>query len=246
MSGPPSATVAPLVSVVVPVYQGAAFLERALDSVRAQTYRPIETIVIDDGSTDDSADLAGRREDVRCIRQAHAGVSTARNTGVAAARGAFIAFLDADDEWRPDKLARQVALLQSEPDVAFCFTELRHILAPGIERPSWTRPEQFERVHVGYLPSSVVIRAEVLLRVGLFDAAREVGEDTDWFFRAKDLGLRSAVVPECLVLKYVHGANLSSRVGDSHRAIMDIVRRSLQSRRIVSPAAAPPEPDHES
>jgi glycosyltransferase involved in cell wall biosynthesis len=246
MNDLPSTSLAPLVSVIVPVYQGAAFLERALDSVRAQTYQPLETMVIDDGSTDDSAALAARREDVRCIRQAHGGVSTARNTGVAAARGVFIAFLDADDEWMPGKLARQVALLQAEPDVAFCFTEIRHILAPGIARPAWTRPEQFERDHVGYLPSSVVIRAEVLRRVGPFDVAREVGEDTDWFFRAKDLGLRSAVVPERLVLKYVHGANLSSRAVDPQRAILEMVRRSLQSQRAGRPASSPPEPHHES
>jgi GT2 family glycosyltransferase len=132
-------------------------------------------------------------------------------------------------------------MLIARPEVAYCFTELRFVLDAGVSRPAWTRPEQFERDHVAYLPSSMMVRASALRQVGLFEVGREVGEDTDWFFRARDAGLSMAVVPERLVLKHVHDANVSARVADSHRAILDAVRRSMRHRR----AAASPTTDED-
>jgi glycosyltransferase involved in cell wall biosynthesis len=108
----------PLVSVVVPVRNGERFLGEALDSVLAQDYEPVELIVVDDGSTDGSGDIAGARG-AHVIRQEGGGLAAARNAGLAAAQGELVAFIDADDVWLPGKLVRQVEYLLDRPDVGF-------------------------------------------------------------------------------------------------------------------------------
>src|SRR6266536_3462505 len=111
MSGPP-------VSVILPVYNGARFLRDAVESVRRQRYEPLETIIVDDGSTDETREIAtGFPGEVSYVRQENAGPPAARNTGLRLARGTLIGFLDADDVWTDDKLALQVPRLLEEPSV---------------------------------------------------------------------------------------------------------------------------------
>src|SRR5688500_924354 len=112
----------PLVSVIIPVYNGARFLRAALESVFAQTYRPIEVIVVDDGSADDSGVIAQSFPEVRYIRQENQGVAAARNNAIEAARGEFFAFLDQDDLWTPEKLRLQIEHLLDHPEVGYTLT----------------------------------------------------------------------------------------------------------------------------
>ncbi len=121
-----------LVSVIIPTYNRARLLGRAIESVLAQTYEPIEVIVADDGSTDDTADVVTRfGPRVRCERQANAGVSAARNLGLRRARGEFIAFLDSDDAWLPWKVAAQVALLRRRPEIGMVWTDMTAVDGEG-------------------------------------------------------------------------------------------------------------------
>src|SRR4051812_3217208 len=104
------------VSVVIATYNHGRYLREAIDSALAQTHPPLEVIVVDDGSTDDTAEIlqtyGGR---IRAMRQANAGVAAARNAGLAAASGRYVGFLDSDDVWAPDKLARQLAVFDAQP-----------------------------------------------------------------------------------------------------------------------------------
>src|SRR5574340_695015 len=128
----PAAMPRPTVSVVVPAYNAAAFLRRAIDSVLGQTAVDLELLVVDDGSTDATLQLlAGYGERLQAIPQVNAGPAGARNRGLALARGRYIAFLDADDWWLPEKLGRQVALLDSRPEIGFCSTGTRVVHAAG-------------------------------------------------------------------------------------------------------------------
>src|SRR3989441_12309052 len=114
----------PYVSVVIPVYNGERYLADAIQSVRDQTYQNFEVIVVDDGSTDGSAEVAQSfGEAIRYVHQANGGVCKARNTGMAVARGGYLAFLDQDDLWLPDKLATQVAYLDSHPEVGAVYCQ---------------------------------------------------------------------------------------------------------------------------
>src|SRR5512139_2667017 len=113
----PEAMAAPTVSVVVPAYNAAWCVRKAVDSVLAQDFRDFELIVVNDGSTDDTlAVLRGYGDAIRVVDQRNGGMSNARNAGIRAARGEFLAFLDSDDWWLPGKLGRQVALLRARPD----------------------------------------------------------------------------------------------------------------------------------
>lgn len=114
----------PIVSVVIPTFNRGWILQAAVDSVLAQTFRDFELIVVDDGSTDDTAEiLMSYGPALRVVRQGNAGVSAARNAGIRSAKGALIAFLDSDDRWLPDKLGCQVDFFNARPDAVICQTE---------------------------------------------------------------------------------------------------------------------------
>ena len=124
------------VSVITAAYNSERTLERALESGLSQTWRDFELIVVNDGSTDDTAAILARYGDrIRVVNRARGGCSAAWNTGIGAARGEFIAFLDADDEWLPDKLARTVPILEGDPGCVLVFSN--GLMVEGFRR---TRP----------------------------------------------------------------------------------------------------------
>lgn len=158
----PSHPDTPTVSVIIPAYNAAGFIHHAIESALAQTHRPLEVIVVDDGSSDDTAAVAARYP-VRVIRQANGGPGSARNTGVQAARGEWIALLDHDDTWAPDKTRQQLAYVTEGISAVFCEK------VPDSDGASF---EQLYWRNLGGNPSSTLIRRDVLLAIGLFDADR--------------------------------------------------------------------------
>src|SRR5687768_166188 len=190
----------PLVSVIIPVYNGARFLRAAIESVFAQTYRPIEVIVVDDGSVDDSGVIAQSFPDVRYIHQENQGVAAARNNGIEVARGEFLAFLDQDDLWTPEKLKLQIGHLQNDPDLGYTLTQQQFFLEPGETLPAWFRKELFADVHTGWVLGTLVVRRTAFEKVGNFGTGYSAASDGDWFFRAKAVAIPMAVVPELLLL----------------------------------------------
>lgn len=221
----------PRVSVVVPVYNGAPFLAEALASVLAQSYEPLEVVVVDDGSSDSSARVAMSFAGVRCLRQPNRGVAAARNAGVAASSGELVAFIDQDDRWTPAKLRRQVPYLQGHPGTGFCLAHQRFVLEPGARRPSWLRAELLDADPVGYLPGTLVVRRTVLDRVGPFDETNPIASDTDWFLRAKDAGIAMAILPEVLLERRIHRDNQSAQTSSGTRQLLEAVRRSIHRQR---------------
>ncbi len=193
----------PLVSVVIPAYRAAATLPRALQSVIAQTYGDWEAIVIDDAGCDVTPGIVVGLGDprIRLLRRAaRGGPARARNDGIAAARGELIAFLDADDEWLPEKLARQVAAMVADEAVSLVVCDMRAVHPDGAEGTSiFTRqaPAQGAQAWKELLASSfigtssVLTRRAVLAATGGFDPDLAVGEDQDLFIR---LALRGTVV----------------------------------------------------
>lgn len=219
------------VSVIIPVYNGERFLSEALESVAWQTLPPLEMIVVDDGSTDCSAQVARCFPGVTYIRQENQGVSAARNVGVGAAHGSLIAFLDHDDIWAPDKLGVQVAALAAAPAAGYASCRLRAFVEGGGSVPSWYRAEALDREAPGRLPSCLCVRREVFDAVGAFNEAFRVAEDIEWLGRAADAGIASVLVPEVLVLRRIHDTNLSGQVAANHQAMLDGLRASVRRRR---------------
>lgn len=200
---------APVVSIVIPAYNCAWCIDRALDSVAAQSFRDYEVIVVDDGSTDDTAAaLAARPEPLRVIRQANAGMSAARNTGIASARGEFVAFLDSDDWWRPAKLAAQVELMRADPQLGFCSSATELQSPDGLTVGEWGCPASTEGLVAQILggvsavaggASSVLVRRSLLEALAGFDARLRGAEDTDMWIRLGAAG-RYVCLSEPLVV----------------------------------------------
>ena len=203
---------APLVSVVIPVLNGERFLAQAIESVLAQTWSPVETIVVDDGSTDRSADIA-RGYPVTYVNQEHSCVAAARNRGVAGAQGALVSFLDHDDVWLPRKLELQVDALACNPSAGICMCRFETFMEPGADVPArLERPGSRDRAasySTGQL-GTLLVRREVFGEVGLFDTSYPSADDTDWFLRTKDLGVEVVTLDETLQRYRIHNASISA------------------------------------
>jgi glycosyltransferase involved in cell wall biosynthesis len=220
------------VSVIIPVRNGASYLAEAIRSTLAQSHPPLEVIVIDDGSTDESAAIAcGMAHPVRVLERPHQGAGAARNAGIKAAAGDFLAFLDADDLWSPDKLALQLARFTARPELDFVFTHVRNFISPELA------PEEKERILCprralpGMIPSSLLARRSAFERCGRFPEDLRVGELIPWLGLAADLGLRSEVMAEVLVERRLHNHNLGRLVGDGRQDYLSAARKLLQRRR---------------
>lgn len=225
-----------LVSVVVPVYNGARWLAQAIDSVFGQTYPRIEMIAVDDGSTDASREVLARYPHVQVVDEGHGGVTIARNRGLRHARGELIGFIDQDDIWRPDKLDLQIQLLGRRPEVG-CALGLQEIfLEPGFEWPGWiaNRVEILSRPHVGYLPGAMLVRRSTFDEIGVFDESFAIGSDADWLVRARDLGVQLTSVDATVLDKRIHYGNLSH---DPQTAtdMLTVLAASLRRRREAGP-----------
>ena len=221
---------APLVSVIVPAHNGRRHLAEALASVAAQTHPAVECIVVDDGSTDGSAAIARAAPGVRVVVQPNAGVAVARNTAVALARGTYFAFLDQDDRFEADKLARQLAALEADPAAGFALVHERIELEDGTEFPTWIRRPPAEGHQPSFIPGSWLIPRATLRAVGCFDASYISGSDTDWLLRARERGLRPVVVPAPLLVRRVHAANNSHDLEVLRAEHLRAVRQSARRR----------------
>lgn len=228
----------PLISVVIAAYNAAAYIAETLDSIRSQTFRSFEILVVDDGSTDATATLLKEYTDVRYIHQANAGEAAARNTGIRNALGAYIAFVDADDLWMPDKLQRQVSLLRSRPQAAWCYS---NALAFDTESRAMFGGMRGRKVYDGdilrplllscFVPSAtVVVRKSVFSDVGLFDERldRRIGEDWNMWLQIA-AKYSAAAIGEPLALIRIHESNMSRTTdpGVAFRSKRSIVEAAL-------------------
>ena len=216
----------PLISVVVATYNGERYVEPALESALAQDHEPLEVIVVDDGSTDATPAIVARH-DVHLIRRANGGQGAAKNTGIGAARGSLIAFLDHDDLWAPGKLSAQAAALAREPAAAGVVAQLRVRLELGIPRPKWLPRSE---VYPWFPPTAWLVRREAFDAVGLFDEESSV-PDFDWMLRARDAGLTFAILEEVLGTYRIHARNASYRRDAVSEDGFRALRRSLDRLR---------------
>jgi glycosyltransferase involved in cell wall biosynthesis len=185
----------PVVSVIIPAYNAAAFLETAIQSVQQQTCTRWELVIIDDGSTDETLRIAAtyQAQDARItvISQPNRGVSAARNLGVAHSQGELLAFLDADDQWLPAKLSQHIAQFQAQPRLGVSFAQVEFLSTAGEATGQFTsaqltglQPANFLAENPTTTTSNWVLRREVLEQVGGFCEDMSYSEDLEWLLRA--------------------------------------------------------------
>lgn len=209
----------PLVSVVIPCYNQAHFLGEAIESVLAQSYPHFEIVVVDDGSTDDTSEVASRYPKVRLVRQENQGLSAARNAGLGHSEGEYVVFLDADDRLLSQALEVGVKQLKAHPECAFVFGYHNNIATDGsplaISHPPYDGRDNYlallHRCHIRV--HAVMYRHSVFERVGNFDISLSASEDYDMYLRiAREFPVRNhgEVVAE---YRRRHGANMTSNPG---------------------------------
>lgn len=220
----------PLVSVIVPVFNGEPYLDLALQSIFQQEYHPFEVILVDDGSEDGTAEIARSYEGIRYIYQTNQGQGPAMNAGIKAARGEFIAFLDADDLWTPNKLSVQMDYLAEHPDVGYVIARMQNFLEPGIELPRRITKDLLLTETVGLCVGTLVARKDVFEHVGNFDASYGHAKDVDWFVRAKEAGMRMAILPQILLHRRLHSCNRSYRTEARISDLLRVVKSSIDRK----------------
>jgi glycosyltransferase involved in cell wall biosynthesis len=218
-------------SVIVVVYNGATYLQKALDSITAQTRVPDEIIVVDGPSTDATPEIAQAVAGLRYLRQPKRGLAEARNVGVSAARGDLIAFLDHDDWWEPNKLEKQLANLNIQPSPPGNLTWVKLFLEPGSALRPGFKSQAFETGQPGFTPGTLLAKRSLFYQIGGFDPAYTIGCDADWFARVQDAGIQLEVIPHILLHKRIHEHNLSAQIDLYTRDLKAILVQSIKRKR---------------
>jgi glycosyltransferase involved in cell wall biosynthesis len=229
------------VTAAIVVRNGERFLAGALQSIVRQTRPPDEVLLIDGQSTDRTAEIAQSFPGVRYLLQPDLGIANARNLALAAATGDFIAFLDADDAWTADKLAVQLAYMLDRPTLLYTTTWLNHFYDPDCPPRPGYRPEGFEQGIEGRFPGTMLARRAVFDQVGPFNPAYALAFEVDWFARAQDAGIPSAVIETVLLYKRIHAQNNSIQREKYRQEWFAVMRQSLLRKR--SHSSARPEND---
>jgi glycosyltransferase involved in cell wall biosynthesis len=226
----------PLVSVIIPTYNRASYLKEAIDSVLSQDFRDFELIVVDDGSTDGTPNLLeSYGGSLRCLYQEHRGVSAARNTGISHAKGTYVAFLDSDDLWLPNKLSIQVDFFQRNADALICQTEEIWI-RNGARVNSKKRHKKysddiFEKALPLCIvsPSAVMMKKDLFDRVGFFDESLPVCEDYDLWLRISAIYPIHLIETPCIIKRGGHGDQLSRSLEGIDRFRIKALQKILKS-----------------
>lgn len=226
------------ISVVLPVFNGAAYLAAALESILAQTITVSEIIVVDDGSTDQSGAIAAAASPlVRVIGQENQGTATAVNHGVGECRSDWVAFLDADDLWHPTKLEWQIAAAQAQPAREAIFGYAEQFISPELS-PEEARRLKFDPTPVpAYILSSLLVQRKSWQRVGPLDPGLKVGEFVEWYSRALRLDLRTHLIPELVLRRRLHLTNKSRLNPAARKDFLTIAQRAISARRKADPDA---------
>jgi glycosyltransferase involved in cell wall biosynthesis len=229
--------VQPVVSVIIPVFNGERFLREAVQTVLAQNYSPLEIVIVDDGSTDSTASVVkSLGEPVRYLHQTNQGPAAARNRGIEQAQGSLLAFADADDLWPGNKLELQLPCLIEDVAVEIVMGRIQQVLLS--ETDGKTQAKEFAEPAFSVNLGSAIIRKSVFERVGLFDETMRYSEDVDWFMRAREAGAAIKTIDAVTLLYRQHEQNMTRGKSASELNVLMALKKSLDRRRATTGSAA--------
>jgi len=217
---------------MIGVYNGACYLGEAIESVLAQTHPAHELIVVDDGSDDGSGEVARSfAPRVTVIRQERGGMAASRNRAIAEATGDYFAFLDADDRFPPEKLERQLAVFAGEPELDVVYGHVTEFLSPELDAEALALLREPKHDVPWPTPNLMLVKRDAFFRVGLFSTTLRVGIGVDWYARAGEAGLRSAVPPVVVLERRLHAENNGIRERQFKPQYLHVLKEALDRRR---------------
>ena len=220
------------ISVVISSYNSERYVATAIDSVIAQTLTPCELVVIDDGSTDNTAQVVrSYGPAVQWQQKAHGGVAAARNYMVPRVSGEWVAFLDADDYWEPTKLAIQAAAFRASPTPDAVFGHVRQFISPELDQRIAARLWAPDYPVPGRIPSTLVLTPQAFARAGGFTSGLRITDFLDWYARALEAGLRMPMLPDLVAWRRIHGENQSMRDRADLLEYPRVLKAALDRRR---------------
>lgn len=233
----------PLLSVIIPTYNAARFLPEALASVRQQEIVPDEIIVVDDGSTDDTAALLATQPDITYLFQSNQGPSAARNAGIRRARGELLAFLDADDLWTPTHLIDLWQALAADPAALFVWGHslVAHLNSSDDAMPAVVSPKDGQTLPL-FLVGAGLYRRQAFERVGLFDPTMRMAEDLDWIARARQTHCPQLVIDAQVLTYRKHAGGMTAGKSFEQLNVMAMLRRSIARQRTAGNSRPIPTP----
>lgn len=221
-----------LVSVMIVTHNGLPYLREAVDSVLAQSYTPLELILVDDGSTDGTASFARRLDGlVDYVRQPRAGIAAARNVAAARANGEFLTFLDSDDLMRSHTIQTMADVLIRRADIDVVFAHVDEFLSPDLDPEARRRLRPPGHTLAGRLPTTMLCRRDVFFKVGVFDTSLRRAVTLDWTARALEQGVRSLLVGDVLYDRRLHARNNGIVERASTSDYLKVVKASIDRRR---------------
>ena len=219
-------------TAAIPVRNGEAYLAEAIESVLGQSRAPEQVIVVDNDSTDRSAEIAhGYGSAVEVVFEPRHGIGPARNAALRAARGDYIAFLDADDLWEPAKTALQLSAFEADPDLQLAFGYVRQFVSPDLAAQEAAAlrvpPDPQPGVYIG----AMLAARAAMDAIGAWPEDVKVSDGLTFMLRVRELGLKQTMLPETVTLRRVHGENHSIHNRGERAEFARLLKRSLDRRR---------------
>lgn len=220
----------PQVSVIIAVYNGEKYLSAAIDSVLSQTFDDFELIIINDGSTDKTEEIIKKYSSEKIIYhlQQNQGQASAINNGIELSKAKYITLLDADDIFPANKLALQIDILNSMPEIDMVFGYVKQFISPELPDDVKKKRKCSETPMAGYVPSGMMFRKTCIRQVGAFDSQWHLGFFIDWYMRAKQAGLKDYLLNEILLERRIHDHNQGVLLRAHYHDYLKILKTGLQ------------------
>lgn len=221
------------VSIIIPTYDRPDYLAEAIESVLQQQGAELEVLVADNGTMGEIKEVAKRFGDqVVYFHLESPGIGLARNAGVAASTGDFIAFLDDDDLWTVDKLQRQLRAFEEQPELDAVFGHMRQFLCPRVDTAELEKVKHLDgQVIPAPLATSILMRRSAWERVGPFDTSLQIGVDVDWYSRVCDSKIATLMLPDVLYLRRIHKTNTNFTHSHEKNGRLLMLKRIIDRRR---------------
>jgi glycosyltransferase involved in cell wall biosynthesis len=226
------------VSIIIPTYNRPVYLAEAIESVLVQRGADLEVLVVDNGTMGETKEVAkGFGDRIVYFHLESPGIGLARNAGVAASTGDFIAFLDDDDLWTGDKLQRQLKAFEEHPELDAVFGHMRQFLCPQVDSEELEKVKHLDgQVLPAPLATSILMRRSAWERVGLFDTSLQIGVDVDWYSRVCDSKIATMMLPDVLYLRRIHKTNTNFTHSHEKNGRLLMLKRIIDRRRAAEVA----------